>query len=109
MATVTVVAAYDVTADNRRARLSALLQAYGDRVQRSVFLARGEAAELDELRRRDFTIFIVSGGGTEFVRAVSEEIYGVPPQSVVGTLLAYDVARREDGAPWGVRPCTGRH
>ena len=52
MATVTVVAAYGVTADNRRARLSALLQAYGDRVQRSVFLARGEAAELDELRRR---------------------------------------------------------
>ena len=52
MATVTVVAAYDVTADNRRARLSALLQAYGERVQRSVFLARGEAAELDELRRR---------------------------------------------------------
>lgn len=52
MATVTVVAAYDVTADNRRSRLAALLQAYGDRVQRSVFLVRGESAELDELRRR---------------------------------------------------------
>ena len=52
MAPVTVIAAYDVTADHRRARLAALLQAYGDRVQRSVFLVRGEAAGLAELHRR---------------------------------------------------------
>ena len=32
------LAAYDVTEDQRRARLSALLQAYGDRIQYSVFL-----------------------------------------------------------------------
>ena len=54
---------------------------------------------LDELRRRDFTVFIVSGGGTEFVRAVSDDLYGVAPEAVVGTLIAYDVTRRADGAP----------
>ena len=54
---------------------------------------------LDELRRREFTIFIVSGGGTEFVRAISQELYGVPPESVVGTLIAYQFVRRDDGRP----------
>lgn len=35
---VTVLAAYDVRADQRRAKLAALLQAWGDRVQFSVFI-----------------------------------------------------------------------
>ena len=52
MATMTVIAAYDVAADSRRARLAALLQAYGDRVQKSVFVVRAGAAELAELRMR---------------------------------------------------------
>ena len=38
-----------------------------------------------ELRRLDFTVCVVTGGGTEFVRAVSQELYGVPPEAVVGT------------------------
>ena len=54
---------------------------------------------LAELRRREFTVFVVTGGGTEFVRAVSDDLYAVPPEGVVGTLVDYDVARRSDGAP----------
>jgi len=53
---------------------------------------------LEELRRREFTIFLVSGGGTEFVRAISEDLYGVPPHAVVGTLIEYEFGR-EDGLP----------
>jgi hypothetical protein len=45
---------------------------------------------LAELRRRDFTICVVTGGGTEFVRAVSGDLYDVPPQNVVGSLIAYE-------------------
>ena len=33
---------------------------------------------LDELRHRDFTVGIVTGGGTEFVRAISDDLYAVP-------------------------------
>ena len=40
---------------------------------------------IDELRRRDFTVCVVTGGGTEFVRAISQDLYGVPPEAVVGT------------------------
>jgi phosphoserine phosphatase len=51
------------------------------------------------LRRLDFTVGIVTGGGTEFVRAVSEELYGVPPELVVGTLIEYDYSRDDAGRP----------
>ena len=61
---------------------------------------------LDELRRRDFTIYLVSGGGTEFLRAVSADLYGVPPEVVVGTQVRYELTRRPDGRP--VAPANGR-
>lgn len=54
---------------------------------------------LDELRARDFTIGIVTGGGTEFVRQVSKRCYGVEPGMVVGTLIGYAFARDDDGKP----------
>jgi phosphoserine phosphatase len=53
---------------------------------------------LDFLRAHEFAAFIVSGGGTEFVRAVSRELYGVNSECVVGTLVAYEFVRR-DGEP----------
>ncbi|MDW4497364.1 HAD family hydrolase [Sulfitobacter sp. D35] len=37
------------------------------------------------LRDEDFTTYIVSGGGIDFIRAISEEAYGIPPWQVVGT------------------------
>ena len=43
------------------------------------------------LRASGFTNFIVSGGGVEFVRAFSEETYGIPPQHVVGSSFALKV------------------
>ena len=44
---------------------------------------------IEALRRRDFTVCIVTGGGTEFVRAISLDLYGVPPEAVVGTMVTY--------------------
>jgi phosphoglycolate phosphatase-like HAD superfamily hydrolase len=54
---------------------------------------------LDELRRHRFTIFLVSGGGTEFVRAISHDLYAVAPEAVVGTLVDYEFSRGDDGRP----------
>lgn len=51
---------------------------------------------LDELRRRDVDVFIVSGGGVEFVRAVSEALYDVTPDRVVGSSIRYRYERRGD-------------
>lgn len=54
---------------------------------------------LDELRAHDFTVGIVTGGGTEFVRRVSPRLYGVPPERVVGTLIGYELTRDDAGRP----------
>ena len=48
------------------------------------------------LRELDFTIAVVTGGGTEFVRGISQDLYGVPPERVVGTLVEYDYADAGD-------------
>jgi phosphoserine phosphatase len=53
---------------------------------------------LDFLRQSGFKVYIVSGGGIEFVRAFSEEVYGVPRENVVGSSVEtrYEVV---DGKP----------
>lgn len=40
------------------------------------------------LRANGFATFIVSGGGIEFVRAFSEDAYGIPPHQVIGSSFA---------------------
>ncbi|MFJ8862949.1 HAD family hydrolase [Streptomyces sp. NPDC102451] len=37
------------------------------------------------LRERGFTTVIVSGGGRDFMRVISSEVYGVPPELVIGS------------------------
>src|SRR5271154_6927724 len=39
------------------------------------------------LREKDFRTYIVTGGGQEFVRVYSEQVYGVPPEQVVGSSI----------------------
>ncbi len=54
---------------------------------------------LAELRRREFAVAVVTGGGTEFVRAISFDLYEVPPELVVGTLIKYEFSRDADDRP----------
>lgn len=42
---------------------------------------------LDYLRTNGFKTFIVSGGGIEFMRVFSQEVYGVPPEQVIGSSI----------------------
>lgn len=39
------------------------------------------------LRANGFKTFIVSGGGIEFMRVFSEQVYGVPPEQVIGSSI----------------------
>jgi len=57
---------------------------------------------LSYLRDNGFTTYIVSGGGTEFVRNFSEPVYGIPPAQVVGSSIKtkYEVV---DGKPTLIR------
>jgi len=40
---------------------------------------------LDLLRAREFLVFICSGGGRDFMRPVSEQMYGIPRERVIGS------------------------
>ena len=53
---------------------------------------------LDALRARNFDTFIVSGGGVEFVRAISQRLYRVPADRVVGTAIRYQYESQQ-GTP----------
>jgi hypothetical protein len=44
---------------------------------------------LDYLRVNGFKTFICSGGTVEFVREISREFYGIPPEQVIGTSFQY--------------------
>jgi phosphoserine phosphatase len=50
------------------------------------------------LRANGFKTFIVSGGGVEFMRPWAEQVYGVPPEQVIGSSIKtrYEV---RDGKP----------
>jgi phosphoserine phosphatase len=49
---------------------------------------------LDALEQRGVDVFIVSGGGVEFVRAISQQLYGLPADRVVGTAIRYRYERQ---------------
>ncbi|KQV10595.1 haloacid dehalogenase [Pseudomonas sp. Root329] len=53
---------------------------------------------LDYLRSQSFKTYIVSGGDTAFMRAFAEQVYGIPPEQVIGTtfVTAYQL---KDGQP----------
>lgn len=53
---------------------------------------------LQYLRENRFTTWIVSGGGIEFMRPWAEEVYGIPPEQVIGSSVATQFAMR-DGKP----------
>ncbi len=57
---------------------------------------------LGYLRDNGFTTYIVSGGGIEFMRPWTEEVYGIPPEQVVGSSIKTEFQMR-DGQPVLVR------
>jgi phosphoglycolate phosphatase-like HAD superfamily hydrolase len=53
---------------------------------------------LGYLRANGFKTYIVSGGGVEFMRPMTEAVYGIPPEQVIGSTIKtkYEV---KDGKP----------
>jgi len=57
---------------------------------------------LTYLRANGFKNFIVSGGGIEFIRPWTEQVYGIPPEQVIGSSIKTKFEMR-DGKPVLVR------
>ena len=50
------------------------------------------------LRTNRFKTYIVSGGGIEFIRTISESAYGIPPEQVIGSSLKLRFELRDNRA-----------
>jgi phosphoserine phosphatase len=57
---------------------------------------------LNYLRSNEFRVFIVSGGGMDFMRTFSEEVYGIPRENVIGANMMLSWEYRE-GSPVLIR------
>jgi len=54
---------------------------------------------LSYLRANGFKTYIVTGFGQDFVRLYSQQVYGIPPEQVVGSALAVKYDYAKDGKP----------
>ncbi|WP_341676419.1 haloacid dehalogenase-like hydrolase [Niveibacterium sp. SC-1] len=52
---------------------------------------------MDYLRAKGFRVYIVSAGSIEFLRVLSESMYGVPREQVIGPTADLDFVLTEDG------------
>ncbi len=50
------------------------------------------------LRAHEFRTFIVSGGGVEFMRVFSEDVYGIPRENIIGSSLQYTFQLTPEGS-----------
>jgi hypothetical protein len=55
------------------------------------------------LQNNEFTVYITSGGGRDFMRSVSEEIYSIPRQNVIGSDIEYEYKIDSQGKAQVVR------
>jgi phosphoserine phosphatase len=55
---------------------------------------------LKYLRANGYKTWIVTGGGQDFVRIYSEQVYGIPPEQVVGTAAGTKYGYDKDGKPF---------
>jgi phosphoserine phosphatase len=49
------------------------------------------------LKLNDFDVYICTGGGIDFVRAISEDAYGIPPEKVIGSAVQKTFEINEKG------------
>ncbi|HWC77277.1 MAG TPA: HAD family hydrolase, partial [Blastocatellia bacterium] len=54
---------------------------------------------LTYLRANGFKTFIVSGGTVEFIRVFAEQVYGIPPEQVIGSTFVTKFQTGPDGKP----------
>jgi len=55
---------------------------------------------LQYMRGNGYKTYIVTGGGQDFVRVYSQQVYGVPPEQVVGTAGGTKFGYDKDGRPF---------
>ena len=68
---------------------------FGAPFQQCIYQPMVELAHF--LQANEFKVFIATGGGMSFVRTVSEEIYDIPRENVIGSNITFEYRRGKDG------------
>jgi phosphoglycolate phosphatase-like HAD superfamily hydrolase len=55
------------------------------------------------LQDNGFQVYITSGGGRDFMRAICEEVYGIPRSMVIGSSVTFKYGEDADGVPQVLR------
>jgi len=55
---------------------------------------------LNYMRASGYKTYMVTGGGQDFVRAYAEQVYGIPPEQVVGTAGGTTYGYDQNGQPF---------
>src|SRR5262249_21193661 len=55
---------------------------------------------LQYMRANGYRTYIVTGGGQDFVRVYAQQVYGIPPEQVVGTAAGTTFGYDNDGKPF---------
>lgn len=53
---------------------------------------------MDYLEANDFTVYLVTAAEEQFIRAVADDIFGIPPERVIGNTMTRSVSTAEDGS-----------
>jgi phosphoserine phosphatase len=99
--TTGILAAYDgMTVDDFEVRSERFLRevehpTLGRRYLRCTYAPMIEL--LDHLAANGFTSYIASGGGRDFMRPISHEVYGIPRERVIGSTVALEYRTDERG------------
>jgi hypothetical protein len=56
------------------------------------------------LRANGYRTYIVTGGGQDFVRTYAEQVYGIPPQQVIGSAVQTEYTYNQQGEGILMRP-----
>ncbi len=51
------------------------------------------------LQHNGFTVYVVSTSQQEFIRSISEDHIGIPPQHIIGTMVGFRLANLKEDAP----------
>jgi phosphoserine phosphatase len=55
------------------------------------------------LRDNGYRTYIVTGGGQQFVRTYSQQVYGIPPEQVIGSAVKTELQYNKDGQAFLMR------
>jgi phosphoglycolate phosphatase-like HAD superfamily hydrolase len=93
-----LTAHHEITVDEHAARVSAFFGEAKHPTLGRAYTACGYRPMVELLRYLEangFTCYIVSGGGRDFMRPVTSELYGIPPERVVGSSVGLDYRNGE--------------